>query len=82
MAQLPEDISLHKKRISAEFIEAEVYVVEPLGSEIIVDLKLGENLLKAKTGPTVRVHIGEKVWMGFNRDRMHIFDKKTTEAIF
>jgi len=78
----PEDISMGKSRSRGEFIEAEVYVIEPLGSEIIVDLKLGENLLKAKTGPTTRVHVGEKVWMGFNRNRMHIFDKKTTKAIF
>lgn len=62
-------------------IKSEVYIVEPLGSENIIDLKIGENLVKAKTLPTVHPNIGQIVPMWFNKDRMHIFDKITGKAI-
>ena len=62
-------------------IQAEVYVVEPLGSENIIDLKIGENLLKAKTLPTFNPSIGQPIQIWLNKDRMHIFDKETEKAI-
>jgi len=77
----PEDITLWEKGGSPVSIEANVYVVEPLGSEIIADLKVGENLIKAKTPPDLRLQIGEKVWITFNKNRMHIFDRKTEKLI-
>jgi len=77
----PEDISVHKQRVQAEPIKAEVYVAEPLGSEVILDLKIGDSLVKAKTSPDFKLSIGEKIWMTFNKEKMHIFDKKTEKAI-
>jgi len=77
----PEDISLGRKRAPEKFIEAEIYVTEPLGSEVIVDLKVGDNLVKAKATPDFSMSIGEKVWIGFNKEKMHLFDKKTEKAI-
>ncbi len=78
----PEDISLSKKRTSEAVMKAEVYVTEPLGSEIIVDLKVGDEIVKARVDPDFVVGPGDEVWMFINRDRMHIFDKKTEKAIF
>jgi multiple sugar transport system ATP-binding protein len=77
----PEDISLAKKRTQREFIEADVYVTEPMGSEVIVDLKIGDDMIKVKTPPDVDINIGEKVWIGFNEDAIHIFNKETEKAI-
>jgi len=77
----PEDISLEKKRTPEKLVEAEVYVTEPLGSEVIFDLKVGDNLVKAKTTPDFAMSIGEKVWIGFNKEKMHLFDKKTERTI-
>ena len=77
----PENILVHKKRIPAANIEGEVYVLEPLGSEIILDLKVGENLIKAKTPPDFRVNTGDRVWLSFDMNRIHVFDKKTEKAI-
>ncbi|MFQ6040454.1 MAG: ABC transporter ATP-binding protein [Candidatus Poribacteria bacterium] len=74
--------------LSSLRIETEVYVIEPLGAYNIIDLRLSENpdarkdiILKAKTPPTFRPKIGEKIWMGFNHERMHIFDGITGKAI-
>ena len=75
-----EDIFV-REEASEETIQTEVYVVEPLGSENIIDLKIGENILKVKTLPTVQPSIGQPVQMWFNKDRMHVFDKSTEKAI-
>lgn len=77
----PEDISISKKPIERDYIEAEVYVTEPLGSELIVDLKVGGNVIKIKTLEEVELNIGDKVWIKFDEDKMHLFDKKTEKAI-
>ena len=78
----PEDISLAKNQTSEAIMETEVYITEPLGSEIIVDLKVGNDLIKARVPPYFIVDPGDKVWMSINSKRMHIFDKKTKKAIF
>ncbi|MBM3211239.1 ABC transporter ATP-binding protein [Candidatus Poribacteria bacterium] len=75
-----EDIFV-RNDAAEDTIRSEVYVVEPLGSENIIDLKIGENIIKAKTLPTVYPDIGQLVYMWFNKDRMHIFDKTTEKAI-
>ncbi len=75
-----EDIFVSQER-TEDAIQSEVYVVEPLGSENIIDLKIGENLLKVKTLPTVQPNIGQPIKMWFDKDRMHVFDKNTGKAI-
>jgi len=77
----PEDTSLSREKNLQSSIEAKVYVTEPLGSEVIVDLRVGDNIVKVKAPPEFTMNIGEKVWIGFNRDRIHLFDRKTEKAI-
>ncbi|WP_455367518.1 ABC transporter ATP-binding protein [[Eubacterium] cellulosolvens] len=72
----PEDVTLHDRPIPNS-IKTEIYVYEPLGSEIIVDLKLGDNLLKAKVPPDTKLKIGETKHLTIKKEKMHIFDKKT-----
>jgi len=76
----PEDITVQKSG-GLEAIETEVYVVEPLGSENVIDLKIGRYLVKAVSPPTLSPEIGDKAYMTFAKDRMHIFDKKTEKII-
>ncbi|MEE9586316.1 MAG: ABC transporter ATP-binding protein [Nitrososphaerales archaeon] len=70
----PEDIDVGRKK-SAGAIEAEVYLTEPLGSEIILILKLGGNIVSAKVEAGTEVKIGEKVWITFDKKKIHIFNK-------
>jgi multiple sugar transport system ATP-binding protein len=77
----PSDISLHKEKPSEDAIQAKVDITEPLGDKLIIDLSIGENLVKALTSVSSRVEIGEKLWILFDRQRMHVFDKKTRETI-
>jgi len=76
----PQDISVQEKEIP-DSISSEVYAVEPLGHETIIDLKLGDQIIKACTHPTYTVNLGDKVWMKFDMNRMHLIDKKTEKAI-
>jgi len=78
----PEDISIAIKKTPKECIETEVYLVEPLGSEVIVDLKVGDDLIKVKTSPKFKISTGEKAWIGFSKDNMYLFDKKTDMRCF
>lgn len=79
----PEYMMLSMERTPDSVFQADVYVVEPMGSSYIVDLKAGEYLLKAITPATTRLPtIGGKVWVGFQLEKIHIFDAKTEKAIF
>jgi multiple sugar transport system ATP-binding protein len=75
-----EDIFV-REEASEETVLTEVYIVEPLGSENIIDLRIGDNILKAKTLPTVQPDIGQPIQMWFDKDRMHVFDGNTEKAI-
>jgi multiple sugar transport system ATP-binding protein len=77
----PEHVHVNREKTSENDIKASVYVVEPLGSEAIVDVKIGENIVKAKENPFFKASIGEQVWIAFDGDQVHIFDKKSGDII-
>ncbi len=71
----PEDVldSLFAKDVEGERINAIVEVTEPLGSEILAHLKIGEIEILAKFPPVVKVNAGDKMKVVFNKRKMHIF---------
>jgi len=79
----PEDVLIHKEREAAliEGIEGEVYVVEPLGPNLIVNVKIGGYLIKVTAPSNFKVTMGEKLRIAFNIDKVHIFDRKSGKAI-
>ncbi len=80
----PEDVTIQKEKPGGqvESCACEVYIAEPLGSELLVNLNVGDNIVKVKTDPSLDVDIGEKVWARFRKDKIHVFDSKTEELIF
>jgi len=77
----PEDIKISLKQDDQHPIPAEVYVLEPLGSETIVDLKFMGNILKARAETSFKPNLGETVWLAVNTEKLHLFNKITEEAI-
>ena len=81
----PEDVIVSHQSISNAF-QAEVYSVEPLGAETIVEVTLGADetgshtILKACTAPNFEAEIGQHLYVTFVADRMHFFDKTTGSA--
>jgi multiple sugar transport system ATP-binding protein len=61
--------------------EALVEVVEPLGSEILLDTRVGSQTVVARVDPTVRTKHHKKIGLAFIPDRIHFFDNETDEAI-
>ena len=39
-------------------------------------------LLRVRTHPTFNADIGETIWLDFDEDQMHLFDRKTEQAIW
>jgi multiple sugar transport system ATP-binding protein len=61
--------------------DAVIEVVEQLGSEILLDMKVGEGVMVASVEPTVRVKVRDKLRVAMRPSRLHVFDAKTGTAI-
>jgi len=76
----PEHIKLSLKE-TENSIPAEVYVLEPLGREVIYNIKIGNNILKVLTEERMDLKPGDRIFMDFDRNRYHLFDAETGKAI-
>ena len=78
----PEDLRESKGDDPKAYrIDAVVEVVEPLGNEILLDVKVGPHPLVARVPPTSRVRLHEQIPLTLNADRLHFFDTQTEQAI-
>lgn len=68
----PENLEIVKERTN---IPAKVEVVEPLGSESYVHLKVDGLLLVVRVPTTQKLDIGGKVWINFDESKLYLFDK-------
>jgi multiple sugar transport system ATP-binding protein len=78
----PEDLRVASGGDAAEYtFDAVVDVVEPLGSEILLDLRAGQTALVARVEPAVRAKVHETLKLSLVPDRTRFFDTKTELAI-
>jgi multiple sugar transport system ATP-binding protein len=78
----PEDLQLASGGEPNDLTcEAVVEVMEPLGSEILLDAKVGNSSVVARVDPTVRVKVHEQIRLAFVPEHLHFFDAKTEAAI-
>ena len=70
-------------------ISADVHLIEPLGSVNILDMLLGTDqetqnpiLLRVRTHPSFQVAIGDTIWLNFDDEHIHLFDRETEQAIW
>ncbi|MBI2462215.1 MAG: sn-glycerol-3-phosphate ABC transporter ATP-binding protein UgpC [Candidatus Rokubacteria bacterium] len=61
--------------------EAVVEVVEPLGNEILLNVKVGPFPLVARVAPTSAVRVHDKITLTFDPERLYFFDPETEQAI-
>jgi multiple sugar transport system ATP-binding protein len=62
--------------------DADVEVIEQLGSEIILETRVGDaRITIARVDPQAHLAIGEKVPLSVPPDRLHFFDPITEAAI-
>jgi multiple sugar transport system ATP-binding protein len=72
----PEDVELldHEK---AATIRAEVYAVEPMGSDTLVELRVDHARFMVKTGARFRAASGSPCWLDLSTSRKFFFDPST-----
>jgi len=61
--------------------DSTVDVVEPLGSEILLNVRAGDSAIVARVDPATRVAAHDSVRLAFDPARVHFFDAKTETAI-
>lgn len=76
----PEDIEVYEKPVE-QTIEGRIYVIENLGSEYIINIKLGDTLIKAKTLKEIKLSSGDPIYFKPNWRKISIFDKQSEKII-
>jgi multiple sugar transport system ATP-binding protein len=76
----PENVLFSQTR-RQDFIQTEVFAIEKTGSYNIIDVKLGDELIRVRTGSTVIPKIKDRVFIGFDMDGIALFDRETENSI-
>ncbi|MEA1963940.1 MAG: ABC transporter ATP-binding protein [Candidatus Aerophobetes bacterium] len=76
----PENIVIMKKSQKNSF-EAKVVHIEPMGRESNVYLEAGGNPFIAIRDSTQDLKAGDEVWLSFDKEKIHIFDRKSGGAL-
>jgi multiple sugar transport system ATP-binding protein len=61
--------------------DAVIEVIEQLGSEILLDMKVGDGVMVASVEPTTRVKVRDRLRLAMRPSRLHVFDAKTEAAV-
>ncbi len=77
----PEDIILETAPTRCA-IQGTVYIGEVLGKETLVTAKCGDNQLKANVPTSLRLSIGEDVWLRPAAEGLRLFDAGTGKLLF
>ncbi|MGC8949496.1 MAG: ABC transporter ATP-binding protein [Thermoprotei archaeon] len=54
--------------------EGKIYIIEPLGSEFIVNVKINDHIIKVKTLQHPQLSSGDRIYLSFNINDAYIFD--------
>jgi ABC-type sugar transport system ATPase subunit len=68
----PEDVTIGPSEQANA--RGEVYVIEPMGREQIVDVRLGDRTIQVIASASLAVQVGEPVGVRFDASKLHLFD--------
>jgi multiple sugar transport system ATP-binding protein len=78
----PEDLHVASDSDPAGLtFNSKIEVIEQLGSEILLDLRVGDGTMVAAVDPTTRAKVQDTMRLAMNPNRLHFFDDKTEAAI-
>lgn len=78
----PEDLRVVEDAASGTAVfEAMVEVIEPVGSEAYLHLRMGPHELVARVAPDRLPQSGQCLRLGFTADRLHVFDAVSEQRI-
>jgi multiple sugar transport system ATP-binding protein len=76
----PEDMSVSTSP-SPGAIRATVYVMEQLGREILLNAKIGEEMVRVFAAADAQLEAEQEVWLTFNELAIHLFDGETEQSL-
>ncbi|MCJ7622615.1 MAG: TOBE domain-containing protein, partial [Anaerolineaceae bacterium] len=71
----PEDATIADQGISGE-----IYVVEPLGRDDLIDVRIGDAEIRVLADPLLGLKMGEHVSLNFNTKKTQFFDPQTEQS--
>ncbi len=77
----PQDVIVHLKPEKEGLIEAKLEIDEPLGDRQVLDLRVGEYLVKTLTSPDFKTNIGDTLFIEFTSEKIYVFDKITGRSL-
>lgn len=77
----PEDLKIKKESIEPDSFRVEVEAVEPIGDETIYDVVVASIRLRMLSGTSLDIKAGEEVWLAMDKNKLHVFDRGTEEAL-
>jgi multiple sugar transport system ATP-binding protein len=78
----PEDIHVASGGETADLsFDAEVEVIEKLGSQVLLDVKVGPNMMVAAVEPNITAKVHDRLRLALNPNRLHFFDGVSHAAI-
>jgi len=77
----PMHISIDKEKTEDYLAAGEVYIVESTGEFTIVTVKMGKELIQVIVSPDFKVKRGERVWLKFLKERIHLFGYRNGKAL-
>ncbi len=72
----PEDVS-----VADGGIQGDVFTVEPLGRDDLVEARIGDVALRALADPALRTRMGERASLKFDTDNVQFFDLETERSL-
>jgi multiple sugar transport system ATP-binding protein len=63
-------------------LKVEVLVVEPLGNQNLLTVKIGDDIIKVSTHPTFEAAPGMNVWLRFPADKIRWIDRESEQVLY
>ncbi len=76
----PENVLFSLKR-EEDFVPTEVFAIEKTGSYNIIDIKLGSEIIRVRTQPTIVPKVKQDVYIGFDMQAVTLFDSENKNSI-
>lgn len=81
LAVKPEDIIIHSAQVE-KGVESTIYSILPAGSETLIQLKTGEEILLVKVMGEVDYAMDSKVWITFLTPKITLYNKDTGRIVY
>lgn len=62
-------------------LQGQIYVVEQLGSDALVDIELADTRVRARAQPTFRGKVGQQVWFSLPTEHLYLFDATSGKTL-